>query len=116
MNKEIVVSDILKDLGISASLLGYHYIKEAILILNGDATKVKGITKRLYPEIAKLYGTTATKVERAMRNAVETGWLKGNVETQKRLFGYTVKVDRTFPTNSEFIATVVDWLVMNDEL
>ena len=74
--------------------------------------KIKQITKRLYPEVAKKFNSTASRVERAIRHAVETGWNRGNAELQERIFGFTIDAERGKPTNSEFIATVADWLNM----
>lgn len=115
MNKELRIANILKDLGVAANLRGYHYLKNAIELVTNDMSYVQGICKRLYPEIAKRFSTTASRVERNIRHAIETGWLKGDEETEAMLFGYTVSASRGRPTNGEFIGTVADYLRMTQE-
>lgn len=103
------ISEMLKDLGIPASLLGYQYLRYAVEISIKYPEYLYNITKKLYPEVARHYSTTPSRVERAMRNAITIGWKRGNVNTQERLFGYTISVESGCPTNSEFVATIVDY-------
>ena len=112
MNNELKISEILKELGVPADLSGYFCLKCAIDLMHKDMSLAKQITKRLYPEVAKQLNSTASTVERAIRHAVETGWNRGNVELQEKMFGYTIDLEKGKPTNSEFIVTVVDWLNM----
>lgn len=114
MNKttEFRISNTLKHLGISPVLLGYKYLREAIRLSMGDNSFVDGITKKLYPTIAKIFNTTPVSVERAIRHAIENGWLRGNTEIIDELFGYTVDANKDKPTNGEFIATVTDYLLI----
>ena len=109
------ISNALKDLGISPSLLGYTYLRDAIQLVMEDARLVHAITKELYPIVAKRNNTTPTRAERAMRHAIETGWIKGSVTVQNAMFGRTVSCERGKPTNSEFIATVADYLKTTTE-
>lgn len=110
--KEMQISEILKDLGVSPALKGYRYARYAIGLLLGDMSLAHEITRKLYPMIAEHFDTTAPRVERCIRQGIGTAWLKGNVNTQYKLFGYTVDADRGKPTNGEFLATVADYLQM----
>ena len=92
---------------------GYNYIKTAITLAYNDSTILESVTKRLYPDIAKIYNTTASRVERAIRHAIETAWMNGNVDVINDIFGYSVCADKAKPTNSEFIAHVVNAMQMN---
>lgn len=96
------------DLGVPAHLKGYHYIREAIILSEQDMEVVSSVTKLLYPEIAKTYKTTSQKVERAIRNAIEVSWTRGNTDTMEELFGYSSADGKTRPTNSEYIARIAD--------
>lgn len=100
-------------LGIRSNIKGYNYIKTAITLVYNDQTLMESITKRLYPDIAKIYNTTASRVERAIRHAIETAWMNGNVDAINDIFGYSVCADKAKPTNSEFIAQVVNAIQMN---
>ena len=100
-------------LGIRSNIKGYNYIKTAITLAYNDSTILESVTKRLYPDIAKIYNTTASRVERAIRHAIETAWMNGNVEVINDIFGYSVCADKAKPTNSEFIAHVVNAMQMN---
>ena len=91
-----------------AHLKGYHYLRDAIILLGKDMEVVSSVTKLLYPTIAKHFKTTDQKVERAIRNAIEVSWSRGNVETFEKIFGYSVASGRTRPTNSEYIARIAD--------
>lgn len=91
-----------------AHLKGYHYLRDAIILSGKDMEVVSSVTKLLYPTIAKHFKTTDQKVERAIRNAIEVSWSRGNVETFEKIFGYSVASGRTRPTNSEYIACIAD--------
>lgn len=91
-----------------AHLKGYHYLRDAIILSGKDMEVVSSVTKLLYPTIAKHFKTTDQKVERAIRNAIEVSWSRGNVETFEKNFGYSVASGRTRPTNSEYIARIAD--------
>ena len=91
-----------------AHLKGYHYLRDAIILSGKDMEVVSSVTKLLYPTIAKHLKTTDQKVERAIRNAIEVSWSRGNVETFEKIFGYSVASGRTRPTNSEYIARIAD--------
>lgn len=112
MNRKIV--KILRKLGIPASLEGYRYLKTALEFSLSDEAIVFQITNRLYPAIAKVYGTTASRVERAIRHAIEVGWDRGNIDIQDSLFGYTVSRKSHRPTNSEFIAAVAEQIRLEE--
>ena len=101
------------DLGIPAHLKGYHFIKVSVLMALEDMQVVGSVTKLLYPEIAKRYNTTDGKVERAIRNAIEISWERGNRMTFERMFGYSRENGEVRPTNSEFIAAMADEIIQN---
>lgn len=105
---EQYITRIMLDLGVPAHLKGYHYLRRAILLSVDDLEIVSSVTKLLYPEIAKAFKTTDQKVERAIRNAVEVSWNRGNPEFTEGLFGYSIKSGKGRPTNSEFIARIAD--------
>ncbi|MCI8833745.1 MAG: sporulation transcription factor Spo0A [Clostridia bacterium] len=105
---EKIVTDHIHDIGVLANLKGYQYLRVAIVMLIEDPSLIKGITKRLYPTIAKEFQDTDSRVARAIRHAIEVAWTRGNVELQKELFGYTVNEKKGKPTNLEFIALVAD--------
>ncbi len=107
------VTDILKELGIPAHIKGYAYVRCAIIYALKDSKKIRGVTKVLYPAVAKKFGTTGSRVERAIRHAIEVACDRGGVENFTRIFGYTINPERGKPTNSEFIATVVDYININ---
>lgn len=107
---EIVVTDIIHQLGVPAHIKGYHYIRTAILRSVEDKSMLESITKVLYPTVAGLYDTTSSRVERAIRHAIEIAWDRGNVDTLNSFFGYTVDTGKGKPTNSEFIALITDKL------
>lgn len=102
------VTKIMLNLGVPAHLKGYHYLREAIIMAQDDLEIVGSVTKLLYPTIAKMFETTDQKVERAIRNAIEVSWSRGNLETFEELFGYTVNIGKSRPTNSEYIARIAD--------
>lgn len=105
---EKYITDIMLDIGVPAHLKGYHYLRDAILLSGRDMEVVSSVTKLLYPTIARHFRTTDQKVERAIRNAIEVSWNRGNVKTFERMFGYSVLSGRTRPTNSEYIARIAD--------
>lgn len=105
---EIYVTKIMLDLGVPAHLKGYHYLRTAIIMSIKDMETVSSVTKLLYPEVAKRFRTTDQKVERAIRNAIEISWNRGNRETIEMLFGYSADSGRMRPTNSEYIARIAD--------
>lgn len=105
---ESVVTHIIHDLGVPAHIKGYHYIRTAIIMAVENMDMLNYITKRLYPEIAKKYHTTSSRVERAIRHSIEVAWTRGHQETMDEIFGYTIHTYKGKPTNSEFIAMVAD--------
>ena len=105
---ERYITDIMLDIGVPAHLKGYHYLRDAIMLSGKDMEVVSSVTKLLYPTIAKRFKTTDQKVERAIRNAIEVSWTRGNTETFEKMFGYSASSGRTRPTNSEYIARIAD--------
>ncbi len=105
---ESVVTDIIHEIGVPAHIKGYQYLREAIILTIQDMEMINAVTKVLYPEVAKRFGTTPSRVERAIRHAIEVAWDRGDVETLQRFFGYTVSGIKGKPTNSEFIAMIAD--------
>lgn len=105
---EKYITAIMLDIGVPAHLKGYHYLRDAILLSGRDMEVVSSVTKLLYPAIAKRFKTTDQKVERAIRNAIEVSWSRGNAETFKKMFGYSVLSGKSRPTNSEYIARIAD--------
>lgn len=107
---EIVVTDIIHQLGVPAHIKGYHYLRTAILYSIEDKNLLDSVTKLLYPTVAEIYDTTSSRVERAIRHAIEIAWDRGNIDTLNSFFGYTVDTGKGKPTNSEFIALITDKL------
>ncbi len=107
---EVVVTDMIHQLGVPAHIKGYHYLRTAILYSIEDKTLLDSVTKMLYPTVAGIYDTTSSRVERAIRHAIEIAWDRGNVDTLNSFFGYTVDTSKGKPTNSEFIALITDKL------
>ncbi|WP_138415887.1 sporulation transcription factor Spo0A [Aquibacillus sediminis] len=107
---EANITHIIHEIGVPAHIKGYMYLREAITMVYKDIELLGSITKVLYPDIAKKYNTTASRVERAIRHAIEVAWSRGNMESISSLFGYTVSMSKAKPTNSEFIAMVADRL------
>ena len=105
---ERYITDIMLDMGVPAHLKGYHYLRDAILLTGRNMEVATSVTKLLYPAIARRFKTTDQKVERAIRNAIEVSWNRGNVETFEKMFGYSALSGRTRPTNSEYIARIAD--------
>ncbi len=111
-NLESVVTEIIHEIGIPAHIKGYQYLREAIIRTVEDMDVINAVTKVLYPEVAEKFGTTPSRVERAIRHAIEVAWDRGDVETLQRFFGYTVSGIKGKPTNSEFIAMIADRLYL----
>ena len=105
---EKYITEIMLDVGVPAHLKGYHYLRSAILLSGRDMEVVTSVTKLLYPAIARRFKTTDQKVERAIRNAIEVSWNRGNTEAFEKMFGYSAASGRTRPTNSEYIARIAD--------
>ncbi|WP_419881316.1 sporulation transcription factor Spo0A [Peribacillus sp. B-H-3] len=109
-NLDASITSIIHEIGVPAHIKGYLYLREAISMVYNDIELLGSITKVLYPDIAKKYNTTASRVERAIRHAIEVAWSRGNIDSISSLFGYTVSMTKAKPTNSEFIAMVADKL------
>ncbi len=109
-NLEALVTNVIHEVGIPAHIKGYQYLREAIMMVVNDIEVINQITKQLYPEIAKSYHTTPSRVERAIRHAIEVAWSRGQIDNVDNIFGYTVSASKGKPTNSEFIAMIADKL------
>ncbi|WP_087971634.1 sporulation transcription factor Spo0A [Oceanobacillus rekensis] len=107
---EANITNIIHEIGVPAHIKGYMYLREAITMVYNDIELLGSITKVLYPDIAKKFNTTASRVERAIRHAIEVAWSRGNIDSISALFGYTINISKAKPTNSEFIAMVADRL------
>ena len=107
---EAMVTSIIHEIGVPAHIKGYQYLREAIIIAVNDMDVINAITKVLYPQVAKTFGTTPSRVERAIRHAIEVAWERGDLDTLQRFFGYTVSNTNGKPTTSEFIALIADKL------
>jgi two-component system response regulator (stage 0 sporulation protein A) len=109
-NLDASITNIIHEIGVPAHIKGYLYLREAITMVYNDVELLGSITKVLYPDIAKKFNTTASRVERAIRHAIEVAWSRGNLDSISNLFGYTISNTKAKPTNSEFIAMVADKL------
>ena len=109
-NLEALVTNVIHEVGVPAHIKGYQYLREAIIMVVSDIDMINQITKQLYPEIASKYHTTPSRVERAIRHAIEVAWGRGKQDVVERIFGYTVSASKGKPTNSEFIAMIADKL------
>lgn len=107
---EVMVTEIIHQIGVPAHIKGYHYLRDAIMLAVKDSEIINAVTKQLYPTVAKKYSTTPSRVERAIRHAIEVAWDRGDVDTLNAYFGYTIHNGRGKPTNSEFIAMIADKL------
>jgi len=107
---EIIVTKIFHHIGVPAHIKGYHYLREAIMMAINNIDIINSITKQLYPSVAKKFETTSSRVERAIRHAIEVAWDRGDVDILNSYFGYTIHNSRGKPTNSEFIAMIADRL------
>lgn len=113
---ETEIRNIIHEIGVPAHIKGYMYLREAITMVVNDMELLSAVTKELYPSIAKKYNTTASRVERAIRHAIEVAWGRGQIEAINKLFGYTVHNDKGKPTNSEFIAIIADKLRLKNKV
>ena len=105
---EVMVTEFIHEVGVPAHIKGYQYLRDAIIMTVNDSQMLGAITKILYPEIAKKHKTTSSRVERAIRHAIEVAWSRGKIETIDEMFGYTINSGKGKPTNSEFIALIAD--------
>lgn len=112
---EEVITEIIHDVGVPAHIKGYQYLRDAIHMSVEDMDMLNSVTKILYPEVAKKYKTTPSRVERAIRHAIEVAWSRGKVDTIEEMFGYTISQGRGKPTNSEFIALITDKIRMEQQ-
>ena len=110
-----LVTSVIHEIGVPAHIKGYQYLREAIMIAVDDMDVINAVTKVLYPEVAKRFNTTPSRVERAIRHAIEVAWDRGDLETLQKYFGYTVSNAKGKPTNSEFIAMIADRLVLEQK-
>ena len=109
-NLEALVTNVIHEVGVPAHIKGYQYLREAIMMVVNDIEVINQITKQLYPDIAKKFHTTPSRVERAIRHAIEVAWSRGNADEVENIFGYTISASKGKPTNSEFIAMIADKL------
>ena len=109
-NLQISITKMLHELGMPSHIKGYQYIREGVCMIYNDPNLIGGITKELYPELAIKFDTTVSRVERAIRHAIEVSWNRGNWDYMEEIFGHSVDIDKAKPTNSEFIVTVADKL------
>ena len=113
---EVKVTEIIHEVGVPAHIKGYQYLRSSILMAVNDMDILDSITKQLYPSIAKEYQTTPSRVERAIRHAIEVAWSRGNSDTMHELFGYTLQRGKIKPTNSEFIALIADKIRLESKM
>ena len=113
---KVNLTKLLHELGMPSHIKGYEYIREGIMMLYNDPSIIGGITKELYPEIADKYNTSVSRVERAIRHAIEVSWNRGKLDLMEEVFGHSVDYDKAKPTNSEFIVTVADKLKLEYQL
>lgn len=116
LNLDASITNIIHEIGVPAHIKGYMYLREAITMVYNDIELLGSITKVLYPDIAKKFNTTSSRVERAIRHAIEVAWSRGNIDSISSLFGYTVSHSKAKPTNSEFIAMVADKLRIENKV
>ena len=112
---ESQVTRVIHQIGVPAHIKGYQYLRTAILMVMSDSDVINSVTKILYPAVAKQYATTASRVERAIRHAIEVAWDRGDIDTLNSYFGYTIQMSRGKPTNSEFIAMIADNLRLQNK-
>ncbi len=115
-NQEAIITDMLHNLGIPSHIRGYQYIKEGILFVYKSGNNISYITKDVYPEIAQKFKTTPTRVERAIRHAIEISWNRGDLDLMEEIFGNSLNVNRDKPTNAEYLTTIADRLKINQNL
>ena len=116
MDLETEITSIIHEIGVPAHIKGYMYLREAISMVVNNVELLSAVTKELYPSIAKKYNTTASRVERAIRHAIEVAWSRGQIDTINKLFGYTINNGKGKPTNSEFIAMIADKLRLKNKV
>ncbi len=109
-NLQVSITNMLHELGIPSHIKGYQYIREAVGMIFENPGIIGGITKELYPDLASKFDTTTSRVERAIRHAIEVSWNRGNIDFMEEIFGYSVDIDKAKPTNSEFMVTIADKL------
>ncbi len=109
---ELMVTEIMHKIGVPAHIKGYHYLRESIIMVVRDGEVINSVTKLLYPTVAKKFKTTSSRVERAIRHAIEVAWDRGDIDVLNSYFGYTIQNERGKPTNSEFIAMIADKLCL----
>ena len=109
-NLQVSISKMLHDLGIPSHIKGYQFLRDGVYMIFDNPNIIGGITKELYPELASKYNTTVSRVERAIRHAVEVSWNRGDIKLMDSIFGHSVDIDKAKPTNSEFIVTIADKL------
>lgn len=110
---EVIISNTMRDIGVPAHIKGYQYLRSSIILCINDSEMLGSVTKLLYPTVAKMYDTTPSRVERAIRHAIEVAWDRGDVDVLSSYFGYTIQSERGKPTNSEFIAMISDKLKLD---
>ncbi|MBQ7707248.1 MAG: sporulation transcription factor Spo0A [Lachnospiraceae bacterium] len=113
---EVMVTEIIHEIGVPAHIKGYQYLRTSIIMSVNDMEMLNSITKQLYPTIAKMYGTTPSRVERAIRHAIEVAWSRGKTDTINGLFGCTIGAGKIKPTNSEFIALIADKIRLDNKI
>lgn len=113
--KKTKITRIMLELGVPAHLKGYHYIRTAVLMVSDDMELVSSVTKLLYPDVAKQYQTSSQKVERAIRNAIEVSWQRGNMAAMEKIFGFSAATGKGRPTNSEYIARLADEIQLSSD-
>lgn len=116
LSLELEISDVLRHIGVPAHIKGYQYLRKSIEYCVNEPEMIESITKLLYPEVAKVFATTSSRVERAIRHAIEVAWDRGDVEILSSYFGYTIQSNRGKPTNSEFIAMISDRIRLSRQL
>lgn len=116
MDLETEITNVIHEIGVPAHIKGYMYLREAITMVVNDMEMLSAVTKELYPQIARKYNTTASRVERAIRHAIEVAWGRGQVDAINKLFGYTIHNEKGKPTNSEFIAIIADRLRLKNKV
>ncbi|WP_458123149.1 sporulation transcription factor Spo0A [Paenibacillus sp. Z3-2] len=115
-NLDASITSIIHEIGVPAHIKGYQYLREAITMVYNNIEILGAITKTLYPAIAEKFKTTPSRVERAIRHAIEVAWTRGNIDSISHLFGYTINISKSKPTNSEFIAMVADKLRIENKV
>ena len=113
---ETQVTDVIHKIGVPAHIKGYQYLRTAIMMTIEDNDLINSVTKILYPSVAKKYQTTSSRVERAIRHAIEVAWDRGDIDTLNSYFGYTIQNERGKPTNSEFIAMIADNMRLKNKI